>query len=576
MFDTSVKINNAAKISAVSGASGIAAALKAGRLYGKYMILDCSDGRRTVKAQMTDCNFDPNAETFAERTATVDSGSFTVYAAALSADGETEDVRAEFENGFEKQAGIPLVVSITVSLKTDGDCAVLTGGENPLVMWLLGESKLYKPRIAFGQNISPLYTAPSVSASYSDATEADVEITENGVMFRAATGEKVGDAVLLIGGTAALRALPSAYAPRVLTKSLTVPIDGALKLGSDVIAVTGVTLGGSPLMSYELSYVPTDCKPPADTGLRVAEGSYLKSDLTKYVAAAGGGEASVLKMKDGKPRLIARRRIYGADSMTRITCDGCLFCVENNKLIRIDTDGNITMTLLPFAPSDYEIICRQSGDYMAAAIYLNRIYVLETDGKGKYGLAAEFTGGTAAFVGRLDARRLILGGKGCGAEVFGDGNSATAMSAKEAAKTLLTASPKKMYASGRTMCKVSTNLNTRVVDAYTQTGYDVGSGGWLEGEQAFVSENTLFSINRSGSLFSMVMDDADELSGVCRLDEGILRLKYDGTLDFMPFYGGSAVLTSDSFSYRSSVVVEYLAPQAQTGETLVTVGLNYG
>ena len=105
MFDvTATAESQGEKLAASANPCAIASALKEGRLYGKYMILNCSDKRRVIETTLSDCNFDPSAKPFAERTAAVQSGSFALLSAALSSDGETADVEAVFQNGFQKQA----------------------------------------------------------------------------------------------------------------------------------------------------------------------------------------------------------------------------------------------------------------------------------------------------------------------------------------------------------------------------------------------------------------------------------------------------------------------------------------
>ncbi len=578
MFDvTATAESQGEKLAASANPCAIASALKEGRLYGKYMILNCSDKRRVIETTLSDCNFDPSAKPFAERTAAVQSGSFTLLSAALSSDGEKADVEAVFQNGFQKQAGIPLVVSLTVSLQIDGDCAAFVGGDNPLIKWLLGETAIANPKIAFGRSYSPLHTAPASSGEYLQIVSADVEITDSGAEFSAVTQEKVFDAVLFLDGTPALRALPAADSARIAIASATVPAHGTVTLGGDVIAVTDVTYNESPLSAYEVSFDDGGLGGAVQTDLRVGENSVFACDLTGNIAAVGGGEATLMRIVGGKVRVTGQRRITGEARMTRLTCDGCLFCMKGTELTRIDGRGDESKIVLPFEADDYAIVSLPSGNYLAAVLCKNRVYLTETDGKSGFGVIADIYAGGAALVGRIDSKRLIVGGKSMGAEVFGDGNSGSKLTALESVKAALSRAPQKIYVCGRLLYQSTASGIVVAADAFTQKAADVGEGGFVNGEQAFVCGNTVIYVKSSGGLAFKEISDAEQIVSVCRTNDGILRLKRGGEIDYMPFSGGTVTLTSEAFLFRGRLTVEYLTPSLSSDSAAkVTLGVQYG
>lgn len=572
MFEIASGVNDIS--TGVLTSNGAIDALKNGRRYGQYMILSCSDAVRVEKCALTDALFDPRGKMFAERTTTVESGSFTLLSAALSADGITEDVKVTFGEGFVKQAGVPLNVSVTVSLSAKKDCAVLTGGDNPLVRWLLGEDEIKSAYLAFGYSYSPLDNAPLMPDELDNYLRAEMNIDESGIYFTAESLDKFADVLLLVNGKPALRALPAAANAKTAVKETTVPSSEAITMSEAVISVLSVTYGGSPLLSYEVSRSIRNCNSPVKTEFKVGEQSHFVSDLCGNVAAVSDGEATLFRFTGGRLRAIGQMRVNGDKNSVRMTGDGCLFYLSGSSLVRADADGAETVTPLPSGVTDYEIAEDDVGVYIAAFVTAGRIITARLDGTGELSVTGEYPASSLPLVGKLDARRLILGSRNFGAEVIGTGGSASALSVTEAVKSVYSdSSPRRIAASGRLLCFETTSGQLVVLDSVTRSGMQMGNGRLSPSPQAYACGGHIFTVQNSGGIIAVDNPDGEDIESVCRLNECILRLHTDGGIDYLPIVGGAVTLTSDAFGFRGKAVIEYLTPSVNTGA--VTVGIRF-
>lgn len=557
MFDISTEITSGESSAYMSSqAEGIAAALKAGRKYGRYIILNCDDGRRAVKATVTDMNFDPRSLVFVTRSASIESGMFTLTSVSLGADETTEDVKLTLSEPIKKNAGTPLTVSVTVRLSAVRDCAAFVGSNNPLCRFLLGEGELGRAQIAIGRNRSALGTAQPASNDTYRLHEASVKFMDESVEFTAVGSGTPFEAYLLLDGVACVRALPLAANSKVLTGSGKCNTFGSFSILTETTDVMAVTCDGIPVTDYDTEWARETVGGAVSTGIKmksaptlVADGDFVR------LAALSGEEALVFGVADRRPQVEAIRRIYGRESDVRIARDGALLCYDEGKAVLITPDGDeFSHTLEPF--DDWQMICPYSGKYTLA--------VKRSDTVSVYGLTADaltlkqtVSAGERCAIGCVDGRRIVVCGLNIGGQVIGEDGEEI----EECIGIVFDDFDATDLVISGHIVAFNADGETYLVDMTLIDGYPIEEGEWALSGEICTQGTSMFVANPAGSITTIGNAACDPtVTSHCRLKEFAVRAHADGSIDYLPFGGFGVTLKSPSFKVGSRVGYTYRAP----------------
>ena len=535
----------------------IHAALKEGRRYGKYIILGCEDGYRTVESTVADSCFDPRSLMFVTRTAAVESGMFTLVSVALSADGETEDVKFTLAAPFKKLAGVPLTVSVSVEIDETRDCAALVGGDNPLVRWLLGEGDLGTAKISLGSNRSALGIAPPPSGGIYRSHAATAVFTDSGVEFRATGSGTPVEAFLTLNGTACVRSLPLAASSEVLTGSGRCQMSGTFAIMRECIEIMSVTADGVPVTDYDIEWGRDSMGKGVSTGIVMASAPTFAPDGDfKRVAAVSGDEALVFRVADRRPVIEAQRRIYGQEKLVRTTRDGALICYDGERAVLITPDGDeFKHALEPF--DDWQAVCLRQGKYTLVVRRGSSVSVCELTESG-ITVTETVAAGEQCAIGCVDGRRLLICGLAVGGRVIGD----SASEIEDCVQVIFDDF-------GATDLKISGHLITflsdglvYIVDLTVTDGFELDSGESTFSGEVCTQGRKVYLSNPAGTVNTISNVTVDStVTSYCRLREFVLRAHTDGTIDYVPLGGMGLAMKSPSFTVGALVGYTFRSPK---------------
>ena len=553
MFEISVSSRGGKATADVT--SLIGAALSRGRRYGEYLMLECDARPRVLKTKIDDMNADPRSAVFVTRSARETEGAFKVLSAALSADGVTGDVGVPLADNAEKKAGEAFVLSVTLTLSVERDGAALAGGDNPLVEWLLGVREMGEATMSFGDNRSPLGIAPPVPIDVSNAFKSSVKISERGAEFTSLCAGAPVEAVLMIDGKPAIRALPLLASAKTVTDTLMCETSGRVVALAEICGVLSVIREGALLTDYVVRYGRSSVGAPVSSGISAGEEPVLVADADfARLAAVSGNEAVLMKIVGRELVCDGQKSAVGDKNKARLSGDGALFCHDGENLVLISDNGRTEFSFEPF--DDWQVIGPYSGRYTVAALRGENVcvYALEN---GKLSLSESIFLGSGAAIGAVDSRRLVVCGSAfCGGVIGGEGDEI--IECIDCVYEDFGGSDIKF--SGSMMSFVSDG-EVYVIDCTLTDGYEIESGApYKFGGEICAIDGRLYLVNATGGICDFEVPSDDGVSSYCRLEEFVVRAHKDGRIDYLPLGGVGTAIVSPSFKVGDTVNCTYLAP----------------
>lgn len=567
-----VKINGAAAVTDSFGSQAFAA-IKQGKEYGKYMLLRHDGGVVAVRTHISDMNCDIRSQPFVTYCAGVEEGRFTVRSLALSSNGADADIELG-ETAAEKTAGAPLEISVTVVLNVSRERAAFTGGDNPLIKWLLVGGTLGQAKMGIGRNRGPLSSSAPASMNFLSVYDAEVEFTDCGVKFTAQPADVPYEACLLLGGKTAMRALPRDSKGTAATASgRTSNYNNRLYVSRDVLRITGVKKGSVPVTDYEVYRGRNAIGGAADIRFKAVGATRLIGDGDcKLAAAVGGGRALVMKVGDGEAICLTVRKTDAPDEKVRLCSDGSLFTLVGNVLTITDADGKVRRMTADEC-DDFEV-CTGGGGYLLALKKGANVEIYELGESPT--LKETIDAGECCAIGKADGKRLTVCGKNIGGRII---------SASETKNSAFIASlftnydPTEMKIDGHMLAMRLSDGTVYGVEYMVGDGNIVCGAGeeYGIGGEAVWSGNKLALANISGGVDVLTVDGSGEnILAYCRLGDFAVRLLESGKLENMALCGSGLAIASDTFGARETVTYTYLAPASGSGKAVLSVDFSGG
>lgn len=563
MFDVTISVNGrAAEIERIDDKR--LSALREGRRYGEYFLLDTDTGRVTIKTVVADLNADPVGIPSATYTAAIDEGWYEIKKISLGGTATSPDLGITLKTPIKKLAGEKIVLSLTIRLYLSLDFAAFTSGDNPLVKWLLGAVSLPSDiKIAVGADMSALSSSPPATEVYGKKYPAQIAFTESGIKFTATVALPPVELLLIVDGKTAMRALPLA---RDLSPKAASEVASGGKICFDALnfGVSAVCANSVPVSDYRVERGRNRVGAKHLFGAGVGHNPRLITDGDCTLAAAvSGGEGRIMRLYEGNLVSVTERKIFDCPTLTS---DGSFFSTDGETLVRTDPNGETRR--YPFTKCDELCAVIPSfGRYVLAARSGREIKVFSLAG-GELSLTETLSANGACGITAIDGKRILACGKNFGCKIFGGDLPLTRAFVERILSSYETDG---LCLSGRLMSFTDrADGKTYLLDIRQRDGTDIALGGAdaLSGELCLYGTKCAV-VDIKGGICSMELGEKP-FCGV-RIENTLVFADGDGNVWFRPLCGEGTSITSDFFSDGAGVTFIYYSPNVSRRNTCISI-----